>query len=73
MDYKKLQSLVNKGITIDVGGADGHEVRVNYKYGNDTAWLTFTPERYSSEEELAAVINTEVERKLHGKIKTSLD
>jgi len=73
MDFNELQSLVDKGIFIDVNGVNEHEVRVNYKPGDDNCWLEFTPEHYKNEEELAAVINVEVERKLHGKIKTDLD
>lgn len=74
MDFNKVKELVdNKDIVLDIEGADEHELRVNYKPGDDSCWIEFTPEKYSSEEELIAAINTEVERKLHGKIKTDLD
>lgn len=72
MDFQKLKSLVDSRAVVDIEKADEHTVRVSYKYGDDTAWLEYTPEIYKSEEELVAVINTDIERRLHGKIKTSL-
>lgn len=73
MDFNKVKEFVdNKNIVLDIEHANEHELRVNYKPGDDNCWIEFTPEKYNSEEELAAVINTGVERILHGKIKTDL-
>ncbi len=57
MDFQKLRSLVSHEIAIDTKHADECEIRVNYKPGDDTAWVTFTPEKYQSEEKLAEAIN----------------
>lgn len=72
MDFKKVRALVDQSIALDIEGADEHELRVNYKPGDDNCWFSVTPEKYQDEAELAAVINTETDRKLHGKIKTSI-
>lgn len=72
MNFNRLRDLVDKDIVFDIEHADEHELRVNYRPGDDNCWIEFMPEKYKSEEELAAVINTEVERKLHGRIKTDI-
>lgn len=73
MNFQKIMKLVNNNVILDLESADEHELRFNYKDGNDDTWMEVMPERYSSEEEVVAVINTEVERKKYGKIKTNLD
>jgi len=74
MDFNKVKTLVdNKNVVLDIEHADEHELRVNFKPKDDNCWIEFTPELYKSEEELVAVINTDIERKLYGKINTDLN
>ena len=73
MDFNKLQGLVNRGITLDLENADIHELRVCFEMNAEKHWIEFTPEKYKGEEELAATINTSVERKKSGKINTNVN
>ena len=57
MDFEKLAKLIDPGIAIDVERADIHNVRATSTPENIDSWRNFTPEKYSSEEELAATIN----------------
>lgn len=63
MDFKKVESLVNRKVTFDLKKANDHLLRVNYKPGDDSGWLTFVIDGYTDEKELAAVIKREIDRK----------
>jgi|APSaa5957512622_1039677.scaffolds.fasta_scaffold418743_1 hypothetical protein len=58
MDFAKLQSLLDKGIIINLEGADDHELQ--YSYDNFATRHELTPEKYRSEEEIASLINSNV-------------
>lgn len=63
MDFKKVESLVNRKVTFDLKKANDHLLRVNYKPGDESGWLTFVIDGYTDEKELAAVIKIEIDRK----------
>ena len=70
MDFQKIKSLVDKGITVDANEADEHELR--YTFDDGKTWYQVTPEKYSNEEEIVAVINTDAERKQKGNLDMSV-
>lgn len=72
MNFAKLKTLVDKNNVTNVMKIDKHKIKVTYKYGNQTLTSEIVYDQYKSEEELAAVINTDFERITQGKINTLL-
>ena len=72
MDITKLKTLVDQNIVADIKQTSGNMISVVYKKDNETFEHEFPFERYPTEEELAAVINTEFDRKTQGKINTAI-
>ena len=70
MDFQKIKSLVDRGIVVDADNADENELR--YTFDDGKTWYQVTPEKYSTEEEIAALINIEVEKKQKGKLDMSI-
>ena len=62
MDFKKVESLVNRKVMFDLKQANEHLLRVNYKPGDESCWLTFVIDGYTDEKELAAVIKIEIDK-----------
>lgn len=71
MDFAKVKLIVDRDNVADVIEIDEHKIKVIYKSGNKTFESEIAYDQYKSEEELAAVINTEFDRKTQGKINTS--
>ncbi|HZE87289.1 MAG TPA: hypothetical protein VE090_03730 [Methylomirabilota bacterium] len=63
MDFDMLKKFVSKDVVVDTEHANPHELRVNYKPGDESCWLIFVPQNYRDEVELAAVIRIEIEKK----------
>ena len=72
MDITKLKALVDQNIVVDIKQISDKMISVVYKNDNETLELEFPLNRYPTEEELVAVINTEFDRKTQGKINTAI-
>ena len=72
MDFVKLKTKIDRNCVADVIKIDDHKVKVIYKFSNEIFEKEFTYDQYKSEEEFAAVINTEFDRITQGKINISL-
>lgn len=72
MDITKLKTFVDQNIVVDIRQISDNKISVVYRKDNETFEVEFPLYRYPTEEELVAVINTEFDRRIQGKINTAI-